>query len=402
MKFVFLSEGETAPGSTHEIRYWDLIEEVLHAERWGFDCFGVSEQHMAIGAATTSAPEVLYAYLFGKTSRIRFRHAITLLPKNINHALKVAARTAWEDILSNGRIELGVGRGNTTLALRAFEVDLDQTRGEWAEGLKVIQKAFTEDPFMFYGEHYKIPPRSLVPKHIQRPYPPLSTAATSPESHTLAAEEFGIGVMSWSSFLGFDSLADSISAYRKAAEKRKKAGDYINETVGVLVQGYCAETDERAAEEAGAQNLQWLKLAIDGYPRLAKLSKDYAYMNEVKDVQDKLDNLDYFVNASGAAIFGSPDSCIEQIEKFEEIGADEVLIRIDSVSHDKIMKSIEMFGRHVIPHFKRRENIVRPSDEVIADIRRMRDQAKADGTYVDLEEGKKAGGAEARQTGTAG
>ena len=42
-------------------------------------------------------------------------------------------------------------------------------------------KAFTEDPFMHYGEHYKIPPRSLVPKTIQKPYPPLSSAATSPD-----------------------------------------------------------------------------------------------------------------------------------------------------------------------------------------------------------------------------
>ena len=397
MKFVFMSEGETAPGSTHEIRYWDLVDEVIHAERWGFDCFGVSEQHLAIGGATTASPEVLFSYLFARTSRIRFRHAITLLPKNINHALKVASRTAVEDILSNGRIEVGFGRGNTTLALRAFEVDLDKTRSEWSEGIKVLQKAFTEDPFMFYGEHYKIPPRSLVPKPIQKPYPPLFTAATSPESHVLAAEEFGIGVLSWSSFLGFDSLADSIAAYRKAAEKRKKQGDYINESVGVLVQGYCAETDEKAAEEAGDANLQWLQLAIDGYPRLAKLSKDYAYMNDVKNVKDKMNNLDYFVNASGGAIFGSPESCIEQIEKFRAAGADEVLIRIDSVPHEKIMKSIEMFGRYVIPHFKRPENIVRSSDEVIADIRTMRDKAKAEGQYVDLESGKKDG--EQRRTG---
>lgn len=389
MKFVFMSEAETEPGSTHEIRYWDLVDEVLHAEKWGFDCFGVSEQHVAIGAATTACPEVLYAYLFSRTSRIRFRHAITLLPKAINHALKVASRTAVQDILSHGRIEVGVGRGNTTLALRAFEVDLDKTRGEWAEGIRVMQKAFTEDPFMFYGEHYKIPPRSLVPKTIQKPYPPLFTAATSPESHMLAASEFGIGVMSWSSFMGFDSLAESIAAYRKAAAEKKRAGDYITDTVGVLVQGYCAETDAIAEAEAGPQNLQWLKLAIDGYPRLAKMSRDYAYMADVKGVQGQMENYDYFVNGSGAAIFGSPESCIAQIERYRDIGADEVLIRIDSVPHDKIMKSIEMFGRYVIPHFKRRENIVRPSDAVIADIRAKREEAKRQGVYVELDEARK-------------
>jgi len=386
MKFIFMSEGETEPGSTHEIRYWDLVDEVIHAERWNFDAFGVSEQHLAIGAATTASPEVLYAYLFARTSRIRFRHAITLMPKNINHALKVASRLAVEDILSNGRIELGMGRGNTTLALRAFEVDLDKNRGEMSEAIQVMQRAFTEDPFMFYGEHYKIPPRSLVPKPLQKPYPPMFMAATSPESHVMAAEQFGIGILSWSSFLGFDSLAQGIAAFRKAAAKRKAQGLHTNDTVGVLVQGYCAETDEIAAREAGEGNLKWLKLAIDGYPRLAKLSKDYAYMADVTKFSNKMGDLDYFVNGSGGAIFGSPESCIKQIEQFEKAGADEVLIRIDSVPHDKIMKSIEMFGRHVIPHFKRRGNIVRSSDEVIADIRRLRDKAKQDGTYVELEE----------------
>ena len=124
MKFMFFSENDVMPGQTHAARYWDLVDQVIHAEKWGFDSFGVSEQLYAIGGATTSCPEVLFAYLFARTSRIRFRHAITLMPKNINHPLKVAARTAVQDILSHGRIELGTGRGNTTLALRAFEVSV--------------------------------------------------------------------------------------------------------------------------------------------------------------------------------------------------------------------------------------------------------------------------------------
>jgi alkanesulfonate monooxygenase SsuD/methylene tetrahydromethanopterin reductase-like flavin-dependent oxidoreductase (luciferase family) len=167
MKFMFMSEGETLPGESYQIRYWELVDEVIHAEKWGFDSFGVSEQQFAVGGVSTSCPEVLYGYLFPLTQRLRFAHAITLLPKNINHALKVASRTAVQDVLSRGRIELGVGRGNTTLALRAYEVDLEKNRSEWLEGIKVLKAAFTQDPFMFYCEHYKIPPRSLVPKPVQ-------------------------------------------------------------------------------------------------------------------------------------------------------------------------------------------------------------------------------------------
>ena len=120
MRFIFFSEGETQPGHTHAHRYRELIDEVILAEKVGFDAFGCSEQHFAIGTASTSAPEVIYPYMMALTSRIHFIHLITPLPKKINHALRVAERLATEDILSNGRVGLAVGRGNTTLALHAL------------------------------------------------------------------------------------------------------------------------------------------------------------------------------------------------------------------------------------------------------------------------------------------
>ena len=384
MKFMFFSEGETLPGESYQIRYWELVDQVIHAEKWGFDSFGVSEQQFAIGGVSTSCPEVLYGYLFPLTQRLRFAHAITLLPKNINHALKVACRTAVQDVLSHGRIELGVGRGNTTLALRAYEVDLDKNRSEWLEGIKVLKAAFTQDPFMFYGEHYKIPPRSLVPKCVQEPHPPIFTAATSVDSHELAAE-LGIGVYSWSNFFGWDSIEKSIAAYRKSVAQTKASGEHVNDQVGALTQGYCAATDEQAKEDAGEGNLKWLKLALDGYPRLAKLSKNYAYMGQANEVRDKFQDYAYFKEASGGAIIGSPESCIKAIERFQSIGCDQVLIRIDSVPHDKILKSIEMFGRYVIPHFKNRRNYLRPAEDVLADIRVMREEAKRRGVYVEMD-----------------
>ena len=377
MKFMFFSEAETIQGSSYQTRYWELVEQVIHAEKWGFDVFGVSEQQYAIGGISTSCPEVLFAYLFPLTKTLRFAHAITLLPKRMNHALRIASRTAVQDILSNGRIELGVGRGNTTLALRAFEVDLEKNRDEVNEGIQVLKKAFTEDPFMFYGEHYKIPPRSLVPKPLQTPHPPIYMAATSAESHRMAGG-LGIGVYSWSNFMGWDALAET-----------KSRGEHVNESAGALLQAYCAESDEIAEAEAGAGNIKWLRIAIDGYPRLAKVAQSYAYMNKITEVAKKTDDFEYFKEGSGAAVFGSPESCIRQIERFRVCGIDQLVMRIDSVPHERIMKSIEMFGRYVIPHFKSPRNFMRPAEDVMADIRAMRDKAKAMGIYAEGEERRK-------------
>jgi hypothetical protein len=132
-----------------------------------------------------------------------------------------------------------------------------------------------------------------------------------------------------------------------------------------------------------------LRIAIDGYPRLAKVAQSYSYMNKIAEVAKKTDDFEYFKEGSGAAVFGSPESCIRSIEKFRDCGIDTLVMRIDSVPHDKIMKSIEMFGRHVIPHFKSPRNFMRPAEDVMADIRAMREQAKAMGIYVEGEEGRK-------------
>jgi len=386
MKFMFFSEAETLPGASYQTRCWELVEQVIHAEKWGFDTFGVSEQQYAIGGIATSCPEVLFAYLFPLTKTLRFAHAITLLPRRMNHALRIASRTAVQDVLSNGRIELGVGRGNTTLALHAFEVDLATNREEVNEGIQVLKKAFTEDPFMFYGEHYKIPPRSLVPKPIQTPYPPMYLAATSLDSHVMAGN-LGVGVYSWSNFMGWDALAESVAVFRKASAETKARGEHVNDSVGALIQAYCAETDAIAEAEAGAGNIKWLRIAIDGYPRLAKIAQSYAYMNKITEVAKKTDDFEYFKERSGAAIFGSPESCIRAIERCQACGVDQVVMRIDSIPHDKIMKSIEMFGRHVIPHFKSPRNFMRPAEDVMADIRVMRDQARAMGVYAETSSG---------------
>ena len=132
-----------------------------------------------------------------------------------------------------------------------------------------------------------------------------------------------------------------------------------------------------------------MRIAIDGYPRLAKVAQSYAYMNKITEVAKKTDDFEYFKEGSGAAIFGSPESCIRAIERFRACGIDQLVMRIDSAPHEKIMKSIEMFGRYVIPHFKSPRNFMRPAEDVMADIRAMRDKAKAMGIYAEGEERRK-------------
>lgn len=369
MDFIFMSEGDTPVGLTHEHRYRELVDEVLLAERVGFDAFGSSEQHVAIGTASVSAPEVLYPYLMALTSRIRFIHLVTLLPTRINHALRVAERIATEDILSNGRVELGTGRGNTTLALRAFEVDPTENKSQWDEGIELIRRAFLDDPFSFVGEHYKVPPRSLVPKPLQAPYPPLSVAAGSPSSVETAARK-GIGAIMGGLFLGFELVENMLRLYDETLAATEHPYPITPRKLVTISGGmHCAETTQLAREQAKPL-FDMVKLSTDAYERLSKLSTDYAYMGAVKDLD--FDDEEYMFERSSGFIVGDPDHCIEHVQRYADMGVDALVMRIDSLPHEQLMRSIELFGKYVIPHFKRPGTVVRPPDDVLDDIRAAR------------------------------
>lgn len=371
MKFGFLSEADPRVGQTYAQRYHDLIDEVILAEKVGFDIFGCSEQHFAIGVASVSSPECLFSYLFAKTDRIRFRHAITPLPYLINHPLRVAERIATEDILSNGRIELGTGRGNTTLLLRAFDVSPDENKAQAAEALDLIITALTEDPFVFNGEHFQVPPRSLVPKPIQRPYPPIWSAAMSPDSIMDAARR-GIGVWASASDRGWDFLESVVSLYKKTIAETAATGVHVNDSCAVVTSAHCAPTRDQAIAESYESLAGSRKLSVDAYEKLSTLSKDYAYMKDIADiVTAKGDDVDYMLNESASLVIGSPDDFIAQVRRYEALGVDEIWFRIDSLPHDLLMQSIEMIGRYVIPLFKEPWNVVEEPE-----ILRKRLQAK--------------------------
>jgi alkanesulfonate monooxygenase SsuD/methylene tetrahydromethanopterin reductase-like flavin-dependent oxidoreductase (luciferase family) len=382
MKFGFISEGDTAAGSTHYHRYWELVDEVILAEKMGFDWFGTSEQHVTVGGAAVSSPEILYSYLFGRTSRIRFRHASVLTAFRVNHPLRTAERVATEDILSNGRIEVALARGNSTAQLRAFEVELDETRPQLEEALDVMRATFTQAPFSFKGEYATIPPRFLVPTPVQLPYPPLFLAATSDESHQWAGDE-GLGLMSNSNFAGFERQAEMVGIYRKAIEGAARAGVHCNPSAGTLVFiAHCAETREQAYEEALPIFRDYLPSIVSSLANLAKHSSSYAYMGEVVERVEEVvaaaasskSAIDHLIDSTATIVLGSPDDCIEQIERFQAAGIDEMILRLDTVPHASLMKSIELFGKYVIPHFKNPRSIVQSMEDNIAAIRKRREE----------------------------
>lgn len=376
ISFGFWSEQETQVGQSYSRRLHELVDEAVFAEKMGFDLVALSEQHLALGGISSSAPESVYGYLAARTSRIKLRPSVVLMPKNFNHPLRTAERAAVLDILSNGRYELYCGRANTTIAMRGFNVDPSETKAQMDEGMALIREAFTKEVFKFTGEHYQIPPRMLVPKPLQKPYPTMGIAATSESSHQWAGQE-GLAVMSHSLYKGWEVQAKLIDTY-KSNWKRDPDGPLEKPRIGMPLFIGIGNTDQEAYDIYSGPLKHYARISTSGYPKLAQLSKDYAYMAEGQEaLQKAAGDWDYLINDSASLVCGSPDTVIRQLEKYVDLGIDEILFHLDSVPHAEIMKAIDLIGRYVIPHFKDRNNVVRAYDDVLDQIRSMREPSNA-------------------------
>jgi alkanesulfonate monooxygenase SsuD/methylene tetrahydromethanopterin reductase-like flavin-dependent oxidoreductase (luciferase family) len=343
-----LQEGEVAPGVTYDQRYREMIDEVIAADRLGFSTWGTSEQHFSPPRFTVSAPEVLYAAIASRTTSIKLRTMASVLLR-WNHPILVAERLATLDIVSNGRAEIATARSNNLHTLEAFGVDPSTTEEQWADSFEVLVKALTQPTLSHDGPIWKIPERDIVPRCVTQPHPPISLAASSTKSHHKAGAK-GIGAICFENYFGFEYLQECIDAYRQGFSEHQPSAVEPNDYMGLYVAtAFCAETDEEARRVACDVALGYFQFILDLYVPLGK-RESYQYLDgRMGDLVRNIDNLDWLVTETPSVMVGTPDYFIERLRRLEEMGVDEVVMRIDGVPHENIMRSLELVGAEVIP-----------------------------------------------------
>ena len=339
--------------------FFEAIDQIVLAESRGFSHCWCVEHHMLPEWSHSSAPEVFLAALSQRTSRIRLGHGIALLPKNFNHPIRVAERAAALDILSRGRLDLGTGRSVTVAELDGFGVDPADSRPMWEEAVRMIPRMWRDELFEHHGRFFDIPPRDIVPKPVQKPHPPLWMAGTNPETFATAGR-FGVGM------LGFvvgtpEGTKPRIEAYHRAIQQADPAGAFVNEQVAILLNVHCAPTDEQALAEA-AGPVAWMQKTnaalfqplrdnrVPGYETYWDLAHASDATEETRRAEAP--QLSQLVE-NGVYAVGSPATCRRVIQRYKDIGADQVIcwFQFGGLPHEKIMASIELFGREVLPEF---------------------------------------------------
>jgi len=226
----------------------DALTQIELADRLGFDYAWSVEHHFLEEYSHCSAPEVFLGAATQRTERIRLGHGIIQLPTN--HPIRVAERVSTLDLLSNGRVELGLGEGQGPVELHPFGRRVRDKREVWEESVQALIPAFTQQKHEWHGQYFEFPARNVVPKPMQKPHPPLWVACSNIQT-IASAGRWGMGA------LGFQFVSPEAARawvnryYLELTQNLGKLADYPTNPNIAMVSGFmCAPSDEEALAKA--------------------------------------------------------------------------------------------------------------------------------------------------------
>jgi alkanesulfonate monooxygenase SsuD/methylene tetrahydromethanopterin reductase-like flavin-dependent oxidoreductase (luciferase family) len=348
MRFGLYAEMQTPLDRSHVEMYRDLMRQMEHADQVGFDVYSVIEHHFFQEFSICANPLALICAVAQRTTQMRLRVALHTLP--LSNPMRLAGEIAAADIITNGRLETGLGRGHAWLFERSG-VDLAESRGRFEEAVDILVRAWTEESFSYNGRYYRFKDLSVVPKPLQKPYPPLYTGGTSLTTYEMA------GSRGWGMFLPpllpFKVMEPSINAYLAAA---RQAGQKPN--IVYIRPVYLGDDPRQIEHEVKPALLNFLACnasPVKGLPPRDELvAKGYGfYASGALESLTRLSYRDILDQEIG--FIGTPSEVIAQIRRLREqapITELAIVSNFGGLEHWKVLKTQEMFARHVMPAFR--------------------------------------------------
>jgi probable LLM family oxidoreductase len=326
--FAELTSDEVGP----QERLRDLLEEIELADQVGLDVFGVGEHHRPDFAV--SSPAVVLGAAAERTKTIRLTSAVSVLSSD--DPVRVFQDFATIDLLSGGRAEIMAGRGSFIESFPLFGYDLRDYDALFEEKLRLLLALRESERVSWPGGHRPaIDDRGVYPRSLQDPLPVWVAVGGSPES-ALRAGALGLP-MALAIIGGLpEQFVPFVELHRRAGEE---AG-HGRLPVSINSHGYIADSAQEALD--------------DSYPYVAammdKIGRDRGWRPHTRT------DYDAAATRRGATFVGNPEQIVEKILfQHELFGHDRFLVQfsVGTMPHEKIMRSIELFGTEVAPAVRR-------------------------------------------------
>jgi alkanesulfonate monooxygenase SsuD/methylene tetrahydromethanopterin reductase-like flavin-dependent oxidoreductase (luciferase family) len=333
MKFSTFSVMDYHPSTGRSVPdfYQEILAQIEAAEAYGFHSVWFAEHHFS-AYGCCPAPPVLLSAAAQRTTRLRLGVAVSVLP--FHNPLEIAEQYAMVDILSGGRLELGVGRGYLAHEYEGFRLPREESVGRFEEALTILEKAWSGETFTFEGQFFHCGPVTLNVLPIQRPRPPMWLAGLSPDTYARAPRR-GYPIMGVPYLLPqVDALEPLLQGFLRSAQESGLQPQDLEPAMAFHI--YVGETDASAEREAKEYIQRYVETRAVGN------TKGFA------ELQDK-----------GLIIVGGPERCIRMIQRLERWGVRRFLaiVNFGGMPHQLVLRSMERLTREVMPAFAGEEAV---------------------------------------------
>ena len=315
-------------------RLRDLLEEIELADQLGLDVFGVGEHHRA--EYVVSSPAVVLAAAAARTKRIRLTSAVSVLSSD--DPVRVFQDFATLDLLSSGRAEIMAGRGSFTESFPLFGHDLADYDSLFEEKLDLLLALRRSERVTWSGRHRSpLTGQGVYPRPLQEPLPVWVAVGGTPRSVVRAAT---LGLPMALAIIGGapERFVPLVELYRESA--RRAGHDPATLPISINSHGYLADAAAQAADEAFPPY----------FDVMGRLGRERGWPPPTRR------QFDAERSPRGALLVGDPTEVAEKILfEHELFGHDRLLMQmsVGTMPHDRIMRSIELFGTRVAPEVRR-------------------------------------------------
>lgn len=342
------------PGKSEQQTYADVLEQIALADELGFDFFSITESFGKDLFSCSPFPLGLYVAAAQTARRIRFLTGIVSMP--IHHPAMLASQVAAADLLTDGRIMLGIGRGHPWVINR-MNVNPAESAARFEEGISMLVEIFKGEYIeQVDGKFWQIRDFKLSPPPVQQPHPPIYTAAaTTPESAKFAGT-IGQGLVQ-PGYLGipFNLVRGLTETYRNNLPPGKSSDVVLG------IHCHVSATHEEAIENGALALSSQADVFLRGRmsrPVQTETIQTYASKSASREAFEKLctpDKAGAAVAAEGTnimAVWGTPDECIEKIKFYvDAMHPEQLMLNIasGSLGQDKVLNSMRLCAEKLLP-----------------------------------------------------
>ena len=336
MRFGLFGSAQAKRGGAEidsAVGFKEFVEYNIEAEALGYHSTFLVEHHFT-GFGQVSATLNLLTWVAARTKTLRVGTAVIVLPWH--NPVLLAEQAATLDLLSDGRLDFGIGKGYRHNEFHSFGMSMEEGEGRFEEGLELLVKSWTsQERFDYRGKYWTFNDIVVEPPSAQKPHPPIWMGATSERSVKQVAER-GFNLL-LEQYATTEEIGDRIALFRREVEARGRVFDPMQ--VGVA-RAFFVTSNEADKEEALERRLQ---------ARLRQL--DISIKKGVNETNWRAKSLDDTKTLNEAsAMYGTPDDLLEKLADLRKVGAGYVLLNGGGAGGgQRARESLRRFAREVMP-----------------------------------------------------